>query len=145
MGIDLDLSLSSDAGKGVSTPKLSLTATPPALTTLNSGVAKSVTVPISAAAALNITGIVSSTTDATITSPSLPLAIAANGTGNIVISLNSTTAGQHNLILTVTGTEGGVTLHRNIYVHYVVAPDTHKFVENNGAQIVNNHKTVIND
>jgi hypothetical protein len=140
MGLDLDLSLDSGGRGSSSTQKLQITATPPPLTTVQSGVATTVTIPITAVTAMNITGITSNNPNITITAPTLPLALTAGATSNIVLSINSTSAGQHyeNIIVT----DG--TLSKSIPIHYVVAGATDTFTTNNGNQIVNNHKTVIN-
>jgi len=142
MGVDLDLSLDGGAKGGISTPKLQFTATPPPLIAVLSNTATAFTVPLVANQAMQITAI-NAPSGVSITAPTLPLDLASGASTSIVGTITDSILGQHNLILTVSGVQGGVTLHKNIVLHYVVADNT-LFVTNSGAQIVNNHKTIIN-
>ena len=142
MELDLNLGLGA-VHSGKSTPKLQITSNVPPLLSLQSGVDKPLTFTVTAGQDLTI-DTWNLPAGVTMTAPTGSTTLTAGQTVNFVGTINSTASGQHYATIGVVGTQGGVTLGKNIPIHYVVAGSTDKFIVNNGKDIVNNHKTIIN-
>ena len=142
MELDLNLGLGAEHS-GKPTPKLQITSNAPTLLTLQSGVDKPLTFTVTAGQDLTIdtwnlpTGI-------SMTAPTGGTTLTAGQTVDFVGTINSSVLGQHYVAIGVVGTQGGVTLGKNIPIHYVVAGATDTFIVNSGNTIVNNHKSIIN-